>query len=197
MTHPFKPFKQIADPDNPRKGAAFIFGIAVVIAGLMLVGRSAPSTAEEGSVTADPPVLSACADLPAASRLYTMLRERHITMAQRELNLKRGTEALNKKSTELSQQIEELRVLRAEVDRRINDWSQKSDSSKQERIANLVGVLSEIPAAGAARILLELEDDLAVDVLGSCDKARAGEILASLPPNRAASYASALAVERR
>lgn len=191
MTQPRNPFKSIFDPSKPRRGAAFLFGSAFLIAAFSMMGP--PSKADESNAISDPPILSECADLPAASRLYTKLRERHITMAQRDLNLTRSRDAIDKKSAELARQIEELRTLRAEVDRRLNEWSQKADASKQQRITNLVEVMSEVPAAGAARILLELDDALAVDVLRNCDKARAGEIISALPPDRAAAYATALA----
>jgi len=191
MTHPLKPFKSIFDPAKPRRGTVFVLGTALIIAGFSLMGPS--SKADESGGISDPPLLAECADLPAASHLYNKLRDRHIKMAQRELNLTRSREALDKKSAELARQIEELRTLRAEVDRRLNDWSQKSDASHQAQITNLVGVMSEVPSAGAARILLELDESLAVDVLRNCEKSRAGEILSSLPPNRAAAYATALA----
>ncbi|MBH23295.1 MAG: hypothetical protein CMH57_02305 [Myxococcales bacterium] len=184
---PSRPFA--SQPGQLRRSLGFLFGAAIVVGGLMVVDRS-PS-AEEGEA----PQLPECADRPAASRLYTQLRERHVGMRQEELQLQRESEVLDTRRAELVKQLEELRALRVEVDRRLDAWEKKADSARQQRVAHLVAVLAEVPAPSAARILVELEQELAVDVLRSGDKSRAGEILSALPTDKAAVFASALAAD--
>ncbi|MEL6177413.1 MAG: hypothetical protein AAFS10_00600 [Myxococcota bacterium] len=189
MSHPPLHTRRLTTPNPLRRTLGFLFGVAVVVGGLTMVDHN--SSAEEN----DPPQLSECADQPAASRLYTHLRERHIKLRQNELHLNREAEAMDTRRAELVKQIEELRVLRAEVDRRLDAWEKKADASRQQRISHLVAVLAEIPSPNAARILVELDQELAVDVLRSGDKGRAGEILAVLPTAKAAVFASALAAD--
>jgi len=179
-------------PGQFRRTLGFLFGMAIVVGGLMAVDRT--PNAEEGE---PPPQLPECADRPAASRLYAQLRERHVELRQEGLQLKRESEVLDARRAGLRKQLEELRALRAEVDRRLDVWEDKADSAHQQRVVQLVEVLAEVPAPNAARILIELEQELAVDVLRSSDKSHVGEILVALPTERAAAFASALASDKQ
>ncbi len=111
-------------------------------------------------------------DIP---REVQRLREREAELDRRERNLR----DLEK---ELDEKLEELRALQAEVD----EMLKQADVVRDEKIAHLVNVYSNMEPPQAAAVLETLNEDIAVKVLAGMRGREAGDILTNVNPQKAA-----------
>ncbi|RQD79062.1 hypothetical protein [Desulfonatronospira sp. MSAO_Bac3] len=103
------------------------------------------------------------------------LREREAELDRRERNLRDLEEELDAK-------LEELRGLQAEVDEMLKE----ADVVRDEKIAHLVDVYSNMEPPQAAQVLETLNEDIAVKVLAGMRGREAGDILTNVNPQKAA-----------
>ncbi|MEJ6950217.1 MotE family protein [Natronospora cellulosivora (SeqCode)] len=87
---------------------------------------------------------------------------------------------INEKTKKIEELEERLKLLQSER------------YSEEEKFDKLVGIYGEMRARDAAPIFLELDDDLAIELLMNIDEEQAAEILTSLPAEDAARYSRAL-----
>lgn len=192
-------------PGRAKRGLGLIVGTAIVVLGSSLTARTnAEGTKKDGprpaitemSGRAEAPPMAACADQEEAGKLYEMLRERLAEVKERELLVDRREKDMDERKKNLAVLSEELRTLRTQIDRRISDWSKEEDDDRRKRLNHLVNMVSSMPPARSSELLLATEEDLAVDVIGALDPQQAAQIMALLPPDRAAKFAKALTARR-
>ena len=111
-------------------------------------------------------------DIP---REVQRLREREAELDRRERNLRNLEEELDAK-------LDELRALQAEVDEMLKE----ADVVRDEKIAHLVDVYSNMEPPQAAQVLETLNEDIAVKVLAGMRGREAGDILTNVNPQKAA-----------
>ena len=109
--------------------------------------------------------------------------------------LKNKRRELEKKERRLAQLEEELQIQKKEIERQLAEMQEmrKNISAKldkkvetdRESIEKLVGVYASMKPANAAIILSNLEENLAVKVLGKLKKQNAAAILNFIDPKKA------------
>ncbi len=121
----------------------------------------------------------------------------HLTMKNASVYkaLKEKEEELDKKERRLAQLEEELQIQKDEIEKQLKEMkemrrniSSKLDqkvSADKESVEKLVGVYSNMKPQNAATIISQVEDDLAVKVLGQMNKRNAAAILNYIEPKKA------------
>lgn len=145
----------------------------------------APAQAAEGSASAPPPQTAANASdpdngTPLPLRLQE-LREREQALDQREASLRALEEQLDRK-------LQELKTLQAQVQELLD----KADVLKDEKIRHLVDVYSNMKPQQAGQALDALDETIAVKILAGMNGRKAGEILSTVRPDKAAKLSEAL-----
>ena len=186
----FHTFKILTDARQPRRGLGLLSGGAIVASGLS-IANPAGILAAKGS-EGDPPALAPCAGEAQAADLHGKLRARYIDLRKETLALERERNTLKAARETLSTDLESLRTLRKDLDAHISSWEQRRDADREARLARLVNIVSEMPPDKAAALILNTDDDLAVDLLIKLDAPRSAQLLALLPAERAASMANAI-----
>lgn len=104
-------------------------------------------------------------------------------------------QALAKKEAELqaleAQVDEKLTTLR-ELEIRMQNLIDSAGSIQDEKMAHLIDVYSNMKPKQAALVLQTLEEPIAVRILAGMSGRKAGEILSSVRPDRAAALSAAL-----
>ena len=128
-------------------------------------------------------------DLDFLSKLESrknQLDEREKELAQVEEELKRQKQALNQK-------IEKLQKMRDEISKVLKDRIKMDD----ERVGKLVDFYSNMKPAQAAQVFAEINEDLAVEILGRMKKKNAAAIMNLLKPDKAQVLSEKFAGYRR
>ncbi len=121
----------------------------------------------------------------------------HLTMKNASVYkaLKKKEEDLEKKERRLAQLEEELQVQKEEIEKQLKEMNEmrrnisskldKKVTADQESLEKLVGVYSSMKPQNAATIISQIDDELAVKVLGQMKKTNAAEILNYIEPKKA------------
>lgn len=109
------------------------------------------------------------------------LARRERTVAQREADILAAEEALASRMEGLSAVREELEAL-----------LDKLDEVEEERLSGLVTMTEKMREKQATAVFVELDEDLAVQVLDRMNPTKAGRALAAMPPDKAARLAEKL-----
>lgn len=177
---------------TPRLFALLALVAVVKLAAIVLLGwgPTAPSPVQAApQAEAAPPAETAPAPTPANAttsdkplpvRLQE-LRERELALDQREASL-RALEG------ELDRKLQELKALQAQVQGLLD----KADVLKDEKIRHLVDVYSNMKPQQAGLALEALDEAIAVKILAGMTGRKAGEILSTVRPDKAAKLSEAL-----
>lgn len=114
---------------------------------------------------------------------------------------KESRERLEKKEKDLRKRELELNILEAEVDkkleqmeelsRRLEEMLAEKDAREQERVSQLSQMYNRMASAQAAQILLEVDTELAVGILGGMKARSAGAVLENMEGEKAARISKA------
>jgi flagellar motility protein MotE (MotC chaperone) len=118
---------------------------------------------------------------PEEVALFKRLDERKKQLDLREAELSKLEEELQRQKSMLDQRLRELEGIRSEVATQLEQRVEVD----QTRVATLVDVYSNMKPANAAKVFETLDEDLAVEVLGSMKKKNAADILNVLPAEKA------------
>lgn len=113
-------------------------------------------------------------------------RERALDRRERSVEDREGD--LREAEDRLRERLEDLEEVRGELDDKLAEL----DAIEEGRRAALTEMTSKMRPKQAAPFVAALQDDLAVDVLDRMQPAKAGKILAVMPPDKAASLAEQL-----
>ncbi|WP_321533215.1 hypothetical protein [uncultured Desulfuromonas sp.] len=104
---------------------------------------------------------------------------------------------------EIEQKKIELNLLRSEVDKKLDDLNvlrrqveqllEKKDARELAKIAELSQMYNKMDSAQAARIIQELDRELAIGILGGMKAKSAGKVLANIGGEKAARLSAAYA----
>lgn len=101
------------------------------------------------------------------------LQDRKNELDRREENLAKLEEELHKQKAEVESRIKKLTLIRDEISRVLKDRV----NVDQEKVDKLVDFYSNMKAQNAAQVIAEIDEDLAVEILGKMKKKNAAEIL--------------------
>jgi len=113
--------------------------------------------------------------------LFNKLDERKKSLDQREAELNKLEEELQQQKVMLEKRLKELDELRTRISNRL-DEKVKID---QEKVDKLVEVYSNMKAQNAAKIIEDINEDLAIEILSKMKKKSAADILNLLKPEKA------------
>jgi len=117
------------------------------------------------------------------------LKARERALERREQSLAARESDLRQVEKDLQARLEELQAERAKLEKLLT----KADESKEVRIRAIVKMVESMRAGDAAKMVEELDDDLAVSVLSRMNKTKGGKLLAQMDSRRAAFLAEKLA----
>ena len=117
------------------------------------------------------------------------LKARERTLERREQSLIARESDLRQVEVDLQTRLEDLQAERAKLELLL----QEADAAKEVRIRAIVKMVESMRSGDAAKVVEELDDTLAVSVLHSMNKTKAGKLLAAVEPRRAAFLAEKLA----
>ena len=143
---------------------------------------AAPAPAAENSANADSQAANATNAVPATDE------ERAQALNAREQALDRKEAELKALEAELDGKLENLRALEVRMQKLIDS----AGTIQDEKMAHLVDVYSNMKPKQAAQVLETLEESIAVRILAGMSGRKAGEILSSVRPDRAAFLSEAL-----
>jgi len=115
-------------------------------------------------------------------RLQVTLQQEYERLQQRELALQEREMKLKTLQAEVDKRLAELQKLRSEVDGLLA----RKKKGEQERAAQLAKMYEKMEPANVARLLVGLEEPLAVQVLGKMRPKAAGKVLNQLDADTAA-----------
>ena len=109
------------------------------------------------------------------------IRKREVDLALREQRVAERERTVAELEGMIEQRSMDLDRVRQEVEDRIEGWSAQG----RDRVEQLAGVYSAMPAERAGRLLDKLELDLAVSVVRSMKKKSSAAVLAAMRADRA------------
>jgi flagellar motility protein MotE (MotC chaperone) len=117
------------------------------------------------------------------------LKARERALERREQSLIARESDLRQVEVDLQTRLKDLRAERAKLELLLT----KADEAKEVRIRAIVKMVESMRSGDAAKMVEELDDNLAVSVLHRMNKTKAGKLLAAVEPRRAAFLAEKLA----
>lgn len=114
-------------------------------------------------------------------KYFTKLNERKRELDSREKQLNELEEELHKQREEVEARIRKLEEMRDQIAVVLKDRVQIDD----EKVTKLVEIFSNMKPQQAAKILGEVDENLAVEAVGRMKKKNAAEVLNLLPPEKA------------
>lgn len=117
------------------------------------------------------------------------LKSRERALERREQSLAARESDLRQVEADLQERLKELQLEREKLELLL----QEADTAKDARIRAIVKMVESMRSGDAAKIIEELENELAVSVLSRMNKTKAGKLLAAVEPRRAAYLAELLA----
>ena len=117
------------------------------------------------------------------------LKARERALERREQSLIARESDLRQVEVDLQTRLEDLRAERAKLE----ELLEEADEAKEVRIRAIVKMVESMRSGDAAKMVEELDDNLAVSVLHRMNKTKAGKLLAAVEPRRAAFLAEKLA----
>jgi flagellar motility protein MotE (MotC chaperone) len=124
--------------------------------------------------------------------LLDVIKERQAELDEREERLKRKEAELNELEREIEEKITQLNT----AQKKIEQLLAQGQKVKDKNIKHLAEVYSSMKAEKAAKLIEELDESIAVDVLRMMDGNIAGTLLSFVDPNRAARLSTALTQNR-
>ena len=118
----------------------------------------------------------------SAEALLGELDNRERGLDRRETSLMAREEELRTLEAELQSRLEELEGVRSELTKLL----EQADSEREIKVQGLVKMVEVMRGSQAAAFLVELEPELAVEVLDRMKTTKAGKALAAMPPAQAA-----------
>ncbi len=110
-------------------------------------------------------------------------------LSRKERALERRAETLDAREADLraaEQQVEERLVELQKLRNDIREQLAELDGDREAKVAHLVKMFESMRPPQAADILTVTEDAIALEVLERMNRAKAGKVLAAMPPERAA-----------
>ncbi|MCP5042042.1 MAG: hypothetical protein GY944_13515 [bacterium] len=114
-------------------------------------------------------------------RLLSEVYKRQKELAEAEREVTRREAAVLELEVMIEERITSLEVDREEIETRIAEW----EAQDGDRIKKLSKVYAALPPIKAARLLSDLELDLAVSVLSGMKQKNSAQVLAVIAPDRA------------
>ncbi len=180
--------------ENFEKVENFVKRIEVSVTGEAMASEPAAAPTEaaaktEGSApTADPNKEAAAVTVADPSRLsngeldhITHLNEKKKELAAKEEELARVEQELAAQKVELEKRMKELEEMRRGISSVLED-KVKVDA---EKLDTLVQMYTNMKPPQAAKVFEEMDEDLAVEILGKMKKKSAADILNLLKPEKA------------
>jgi flagellar motility protein MotE (MotC chaperone) len=118
---------------------------------------------------------------PEQLSFFNKLEEKKIQLDQRESELTKLEEELQQQKIVLEKRLGELDQLRTKISSRL-DEKVKVD---QEKVDKLVEFYSNMKPQNAAKVIEEIDEDLAIEILGKMKKKNAADIMNLLKPEKA------------
>lgn len=113
--------------------------------------------------------------------VYEALKNKQLELDKKERRLARLEEDLQKQKDEIEKQLKELMSIRRNISSKLD----KKVTADKESVEKLVGVYSNMKPQNAATIISQLDEDLAIKILGKMKKQVAGAILNYVQPAKA------------
>lgn len=158
----------------------------LLVAGMALVwiagGARSPHTASAQEGTAEREDL-------ALSELAEQLEERAQALERRESEIEDEAELLRELEDRLEERLTEIERAKEEL----SELVEAVDAQESAEIQRLTRLVEAMRAGEGAAVVAELEPELAVAVLRGMNRAKAGKLLAKMPPRLAADRAELLA----
>lgn len=173
-----------------------LLGSQYGVLGVNAFAQSDEASDEEVAEDASPDVLSRRPDAEWPDPQTAGMREIIDSLKARERALERREQSLAARESDLRQVETDLqdRLKALQVEReKLEVLLEEADAAKDIRIRAIVKMVESMRAGDAAKIIEELENELAVSVLSRMNKTKAGKLLASVEPRRAAFLAEMLA----
>jgi flagellar motility protein MotE (MotC chaperone) len=120
-------------------------------------------------------------------RLLTEFKESRERLQEKEKNLRKRELELNILEAEVDKKLEQMEAL----SRRLEEMLSQKDAREQERINQLSQMYNRMESARAAQILLEVDTELAVGILGGMKARSAGAVLENMEGEKAARISKA------
>lgn len=112
---------------------------------------------------------------------FNKLRERKIELDQREQELAKLEEELHQQKSEIEKRIQELSKMRQDIAKVLEN----KVSVDEQKITKLVDFYSNMKPVSAAKVIQDIDEDLAVEILGKMKKKNAADIMNLLKPEKA------------
>ena len=113
--------------------------------------------------------------------VFEALKTKRLALEKKERDLARLEEDLHKQKAEIEKQLKELNKMRRNISSVLDKKVETDESSLQK----LVGVYSNMKPQNAATIITQLDEELAIQVLGQMRKQNAAAILNFIEPKKA------------
>ncbi|MCP4804262.1 MAG: hypothetical protein GY913_23370 [Proteobacteria bacterium] len=146
---------------------------------------NADEASTEGSVAATPWPEG---DSRGMQEIISSLQSRERALERREKTVEAREEELRQVEEELEARIAELETLRTDIGLLLDD----GDEERQRRVKAVIKMTETMRSGDAGVFVSELDDGLAVEVLDGMNPTKAGKVLASMEPAKAASLAEQL-----
>ncbi len=169
----------------------FLLLVKVVISGIFLQLKPLDMGSPQAAIAAEPKTEPA-ADI---NDTELMLRRRQAALDEKEAQLKDMEERLLPLKAEVEARIEELNELQATLTAYSKDLAEREMALKDAKISHLVKLYSSMDAGKAAVIMDKLPVDTVVRIMGNMNGKSAGQILASMPPEKGAQISQQLSKE--
>lgn len=128
-----------------------------------------------------PALLNAPGLSKGVDAIIEKIRTREVDLAVREQMLAERERTVVELEAVIDQRAMELDRIRKEVEERITTWSAQG----QDRVSQLAGVYSSMPAQKAGALLGKLDLDLSVSIIRGMKKKNSAGALAAMRPDRA------------
>lgn len=99
-------------------------------------------------------------------------------------------EKMKQMKDDLTKTLESMREMQNKLDERMSKQHDSNVDEQSLRLARLIRVVSGMRAEDAAKLLPEMEEDLAVKIMLALSSARASKVMGGLPPKTAASISA-------
>lgn len=150
-------------------------------------GSATASTAASGSSTNSEAIsvpgssVAATNNATEDSNHFANLNERKKELDLRESEISQSEKELISQKEELEKRIKELEQMRE----KISSILEERVKSDKEKVDNLVQMYSNMKAPQAAKVFENLDEDLAIEILGKMKKKNAADIMNLLKPDKA------------
>lgn len=169
---------------------AMILSIIVVAIGLQMFGIIDVKGIAINQIKKIPAAKEVIASQEIQEELETELEQKEKKINELTQENKKLENKLNSRESKLEDKqstIEDLEQQLADLE--------SQQQKRKNRIKKLVAMYQAMDAANVAQIITELKDDLVIRILQELEEEHAGDILSQLPPQEAARYSAILSSE--